>query len=449
MSFTGFHRLAMLLMLLLSVLLMAWQHWGMDRVLYIDARSGYPISVVSDGDNQKDPAGYSQASYQPEDHRMRMDCTLTTRYEWPYCELDVQLAKAPEGIDLADYDRVDIKLDYQGPGRRQVRFLARNFDPLYSKLDTPETWKNNLVSFTPKTGGEIISIPFELFSVAEWWLDEHHIPLQQSAVDLHNVPMISVTTAGFKEPGLHRVSIDYIAFHGKWISREKLATLLVLCWIILSASALIQDQTRLNRSLAESRERERSLRDLADTLHLEKIQISEQAQRDPLTGIRNRAGVLEELLRASEQARHTGKPLAMVFVDIDHFKAVNDTHGHEVGDMVLKQFAQLLGTQIRAGDYLVRWGGEELVLFFPNATLETATSRAERMRQSLTEVIWPAGMRITASFGVTVMGMDEQIAQFIRRADDALYEAKRNGRNRVVNKAPGEASGPDKHTDQH
>ncbi len=449
MSLSGFHRQGMLVMLLLSVVLLAWQTWGMDRVLYIDARSGYPISVVSDGDAQKDPTGYSRASYHPDGHRMRMNCTLGVRYDWPYCELDVTLAKAPEGIDLADYDRVEIKLDYQGPGRRQVRFVARNFDPAYSKVESPETWKNNLVSFTPKAGGEAVSIPFDLFSVAEWWLDDHHIALAQSAVDLHRVPMISLTTAGFKEPGEHQLTIDYIAFHGKWISREKLATLLVLCWILLSVIALIQDQARLNQSLSESRQREHALRDLAETLHLEKIQISEQAQRDPLTGIRNRAGVLEELLRASEHARYSGKPLAMVFVDIDHFKEVNDTHGHEVGDMVLKQFAQLLGTQIRSGDYLVRWGGEELVLFFPNAALDTATSRAERMRQSVTEVIWPAGMRITASFGVTVMGADEQIAQFIRRADEALYEAKRTGRNRVVSKAPGETTGPDKLNDPH
>ena len=163
--------------------------------------------------------------------------------------------------------------------------------------------------------------------------------------------------------------------------------------------------------------------------------IGEMARRDPLTGIRNRAGILDELFHEAEQAHRSGQPLAILLADVDHFKAVNDQCGHDAGDQVLCRIAQEMNRMVRKSDYLVRWGGEEFVLLCPATNLAAAQRLAEKLRQRLEKVSWPEGLRVTLSVGVTILGQ-EPIPQALKRADRALYDAKAQGRNCVVVLAP-------------
>lgn len=162
----------------------------------------------------------------------------------------------------------------------------------------------------------------------------------------------------------------------------------------------------------------------------------EVARTDPLTGLANRRRFEELFRRAVEWTdRHAGSTLALVLVDVDHFKAVNDTHGHEAGDAVLVAVARALQRDRRALDVVARLGGEELVLLLPNTSLDGAREVAERVRARLEAMEVPttsALIRVTASFGVAayVARAGDQ-AQVFERADKALYAAKRNGRNRV------------------
>lgn len=174
----------------------------------------------------------------------------------------------------------------------------------------------------------------------------------------------------------------------------------------------------LSAKLAASMER---LANLADT--------------DQLTGLANRRKFMEEGPRILDICRRAGHPCSVVMMDIDHFKAVNDTHGHAAGDAVLTRFARVLRGQVRASDIPARVGGEEFVLLAPNSGQAETLLLAERLRNAVELDRIAFGelrLNITASFGVCSDGPG--IAAFdelLRQADQALYSAKRNGRNRV------------------
>jgi two-component system cell cycle response regulator len=168
---------------------------------------------------------------------------------------------------------------------------------------------------------------------------------------------------------------------------------------------------------------------------------------DPLTRVANRRAFERRLREEVERWSRRDEPLACIFVDIDHFKAINDRHGHQVGDRVLQRVAQLLGRDLRATDVLARYGGEEFVLLLPHTDVRQAAAIAERLRRTLAEQpfddLGVAARNVTASFGVAALAMDgtghdaEEGAWIVREADRALYRAKHAGRNRVVCAASG------------
>jgi diguanylate cyclase (GGDEF)-like protein/PAS domain S-box-containing protein len=176
------------------------------------------------------------------------------------------------------------------------------------------------------------------------------------------------------------------------------------------------------------------VRDTTEEHHREQ-QLLEEALTDPLTGLCNRRGLERrwELLQP-RLATGKGRPV-WIMIDIDHFKQVNDTHGHEVGDAVLKALAADLQVAAREGDVAARLGGEEFVLLLPSATSDVAAVVAERLRgriQRLTVATGGHTVQVTASFGVSLQAAGEEWATALQRADAALYAAKRGGRNRVV-----------------
>ena len=172
---------------------------------------------------------------------------------------------------------------------------------------------------------------------------------------------------------------------------------------------------------------------LVDIYH----RLEKRANFDPLTGILNRSAFLEafEYLSASP----INYPLGLIVFDLDNFKRVNDTYGHQAGDRVLQEVAKAVRRNIRRTDVFARWGGEEFVLLLPKTDLEGAKKVAEKLRKALEDlVIEPFGIRVTASFGVTEIEPREDLDTAFARADKALYRAKRRGKNRVEVEPPPE-----------
>ncbi len=181
------------------------------------------------------------------------------------------------------------------------------------------------------------------------------------------------------------------------------------------------------------------IRDISEVERL-RAELAEQTVRDGLTGLHNRRHLERVLGPLAESALAAGDPLAAIMLDLDHFKTVNDTHGHAVGDEVLIAVARELARCVRAGDVLVRFGGEEFLILLPGTTADVAAVRAEECRRRV------AGLALVAS-GVTLHGtlsagvaaLRTDADALLREADDALYEAKAAGRDRVVVAAEGAA----------
>jgi len=164
--------------------------------------------------------------------------------------------------------------------------------------------------------------------------------------------------------------------------------------------------------------------------------VASQAATDSLTGLANRRSFDDELALEWRRAERVGDTLALILIDLDNFKSVNDDRGHQAGDAVLRRVAAILDSGARNADLAARYGGEEFALLAPETDLLGATKLADRLRGDLeaAKIELPGGKEIsvTASFGVAVKGTLERPEQLIAAADEALYEAKRNGKNRVV-----------------
>ena len=153
--------------------------------------------------------------------------------------------------------------------------------------------------------------------------------------------------------------------------------------------------------------------------------LAAQARTDPLTGAANRRSWDEEMEREVARVARTAEPLTVALIDMDHFKAYNDTFGHSAGDVLLSEFVVAIRAELRTGDVIARWGGEEFALALPSCDLPAARVVAERLLH-----VVPGGQ--TVSIGLTQAGVGDTPRTLIARADHALYEAKAGGRNRVL-----------------
>ncbi|TSE38064.1 putative diguanylate cyclase YdaM [Tepidimonas fonticaldi] len=181
----------------------------------------------------------------------------------------------------------------------------------------------------------------------------------------------------------------------------------------------------LQRALAESNRQ----------LEAQRAELEALATRDPLTGLLNRREFVRQAEHELARARRLGAPLTLIMLDLDHFKAINDRHGHAVGDEVLRQTARYMAGSTRQTDRVARFGGEEFVLLLPDTSAEQAWHLADKLREGLARVCIPTlGVPVTASLGVaSVLGTESvTLEAVLHRADQAMYEAKRSGRNRTV-----------------
>jgi len=195
--------------------------------------------------------------------------------------------------------------------------------------------------------------------------------------------------------------------------------------IVMTATAILAVRLgRLRARLSEQKD------ELSKALELNR----QLATRDMLTGLLNRRAMVELLAQEQPRQRRAGGPMALALLDIDWFKRINDGHGHQVGDAVLQRFAEIARQQLRAGDALARWGGEEFLLLMPATTAAEAGVVIQRLRASIADGDFGSlapGLTVSFSAGVSECGDAEQYAQAIERSDQALYRAKHAGRDRV------------------
>jgi diguanylate cyclase (GGDEF)-like protein len=156
-----------------------------------------------------------------------------------------------------------------------------------------------------------------------------------------------------------------------------------------------------------------------------------QATTDTLTGLFNRLKFNQTLAMEILRSKRYQTGFSLILFDIDHFKYVNDVHGHQIGDSVLIEISRIVSDQMRATDLLARWGGEEFVILILESDQQMAQQAAEKLRIAIGQFIFPVVGAVTCSFGIAEYVQGDTAETLIARSDSALYEAKRNGRNRV------------------
>ena len=232
------------------------------------------------------------------------------------------------------------------------------------------------------------------------------------------------------------------ALRGQWLFLPDTSLLVsfmnmggLAAYLLMFASSTNSRTVALHETRLKLRQSEAALQQQLQDIQSLQAKLTDQANRDALTGLYNRRYLNDSLQREFDRCARNGAPLSILLIDLDHFKQINDVHGHAAGDDVLRQVAALLQQDMRSSDICCRYGGEEFLLVLPAMAMDAALARAEHCRTRLAEQPWLADGRwvsVTLSIGVASVpaaGMAPEA--LIALADQALYRAKAEGRNRV------------------
>lgn len=329
-------------------------------------------------------------------------------------------------IDASAYDGFLIKAVYEGRAEF-INLTLRDADTIVTETTGNEKFMSALVKTADLRIGPVF-VGFNAFSVDEWWVFQQNPARKKIGSDFKHLVQVGLNQRAY---GIHRFQVQEIKLIGKRISDEAFLMGIMLVWI---AYLLIEAGLRfryLTRSVIGHSEQMSKLTDHTSRLQEEKQQLENRSRTDPLTGVNNRHGLslfLHEFYGGERLPVGTG----VVVLDIDHFKRLNDTYGHDAGDQVLINFAALIKGAIRARDIFARWGGEEFVLILENINLEKLTFTCEKLRQLVaeTQLLANSDNPVTVSIGAVLTGQIELFDTAFKRADTALYRAK-SSRNKV------------------
>ena len=244
--------------------------------------------------------------------------------------------------------------------------------------------------------------------------------LAAGLVTVHAYDYLQSIAADFRNPS----RIENIAYLNKLLFATGVLLATAFFFGVFFIYPLIRNQVK----------EEGKLRAMTVSLSARSETLEQAALTDGLTGMQNRRYFDDALKEYIEEFRRIDKPVGLMILDLDHFKQVNDTHGHDVGDEVLRAVANCLKDMTRYHDVVARLGGEEFAVVTPNMDAELLAKFAERIRKAIANMSVLSGnvrLKITTSVGLAVWDRKETAEDFYRRADRQLYEAKRMGRNRV------------------
>lgn len=372
--------------------------------------------VFSDGD-----PGVGGKSVTQDLGGLKWDCDLHPQHPFRYCgyELFTDRDKGTHGLDLSNMRSLGITMMYRGEAT-SFRVHLKNFDPAYSVRADDESPQYLRVE-ADTTPGKLQRIDFTTddFGVADWWLRKHRLAPEFGRPRFDNVTSLIFETGSEAAAGHHSFEIREVRIHKAILSDAQWYSLLLGIWIVMIVAYLGYRVANLRKALRE--------RQTLEALALREAQ--EAARRDHLTGIFNRRGMIEAFGAMAGQ-RRGAFDLAVILIDIDHFKALNDTHGHAFGDQVLAAFADVIGRSVRMGDMVARWGGEEFIVVCADVDRRGAQKIAEKLRERVeSHDFGPCGT-VTASFGIYwAHGAHPDLSRMVSLADTALYAAKAGGRN--------------------
>lgn len=449
MSFYSRHRHNIQLAAVLLTVLAAVSHrWLPLKTYEITGSKGHTQLNLYSGKGYE----YGEEADWVDKDAMKMRCTITPASEKAACGLDIAFYEWPKwenGINLHNYDTVHLDIDYQGSASK-IRFYARNFHPDYSNVGDFNSTKYNTINLRTRDLAQPVDVPLSALVVADWWLDQFDIPLAQSHLDFSNITGMGFDFGSPIPYGVHTIHFKKIVFKGHYISSASWYLIIMGIWMLTIAAKTV-------RRLLYLREKNRRYLQRVSMLEADKNQLQNKADKfeelsttDSLTGAYNRFGI-DRIINNLFEQQAPELPLTIIIADIDHFKRINDTEGHAVGDKVLSKLGRTILANIRENDFLGRWGGEEFIIICTHTDAQHSFLLAEKLRlliegtqfdlenstnsprlnQQLHPQLHPQ-LKVTASFGVGEVQAGETFTETFNRADSALYEAKKQGRNCTV-----------------
>jgi len=397
-------------MFLLTVIVCIAQFMGFEKSIIIDLTDSTKISTRDDRVSK----GASISSYQMTPQGVDFTCQIIqSEFRWPYCELKFNLSTNSNGkllgIDLSSFERIGLWIDHDHENQPGTRIELHNFNSAYSTESNNDSFKYNSIEFSEKKVPSPTWIDLHRFYVPTWWNARHDLAV--GGTDFSNIRTMSVTTAGDIDEGVYKLTVKRIEFRGKYIENDTLFFLLLIVWSSIAGFFI--------RELSVSK-------DKVISVNKQKVKWQEAAFTDTLTGVNNR----ESSRKIFDDLLIKNNALSLLFIDIDFFKKINDSYGHNVGDEILVQFSKIIQATADESNILIRWGGEEFLLLCPDYDLVQATLVAEKIRLTIEQSLWVENIKLTASFGVA-QKHQLSISELINKADEALYQAKENGRNQV------------------
>lgn len=400
------------------------QDWA-QKTLVIDP-SQYQATIDADEKSN----GNSVVKWIDHDRQI-WSCTIGNAFSNPFCNITLTtINEQGQGLDLRDYRELTVYGHYRG-NSDHIRIYLRNRNPDYYNIADHTTTKYNMVEIPVDDLENGFTFRMKDFGVADWWITEKNIPLHLSHPDFQDIIYIEIQTGSLVRSGTHELQLKKIELVGSYLASENLYKSMVVAWSVTIIALLLFRVIQLKLALARNQHSHKELMAINTLLNVQNKQFEDLAKTDPLTGLLNRMGIRDSLYDGLQRWKNKRVPFSFILVDLDHFKKINDTYGHDKGDEILKSAATLLKNNVRQTDYLARWGGEEFILVCPNTDLKQAHAIAENLRRKLESATVDEHINLTASFGVASMNQPDLDALF-NAADQALYDAKRDGRNRVV-----------------
>ncbi|MET0357396.1 MAG: GGDEF domain-containing protein [Cellvibrio sp.] len=338
-----------------------------------------------------------------------------------YCGVSINLINASDEKDYSKYSRMELKVNYKG-GNRLLRLRMHNFNAATPKDNYRETLKGLDVSFMVEEARDVLSIH------NYGWVASEDSKSSQNVIDigLDLVPPIAA--------GEHQLTLEYVDIYGELLPAASWYLGVALTWLLANLLFIARHLLVQERRIRNDSKRLSSLTNFSDDLQQESERYKKLSNVDTLTGALNRNGFAAEINKLAPDGKLIHNNTMMV-IDLDHFKKVNDTYGHDAGDAVLRETAKVIQTNTRATDLFVRWGGEEFLLFCADINAQHALLIAEKIRNAVetTKITYhDKHIPVTVSIGVGVIQREENFDELFHRADQALYSAKHLGRNCVV-----------------
>ena len=422
-------------LLLISALILLSHNFWPKRVITL-----LPDSVkmkLIDVDSKTGVGGSSQHRWIDEENNT-WECDVGDKAPYPYCAVNFIWSNALPLIklDLSHLDSLELVVDYEGDASRLKIFL-RDYYPLVESAEFKETpvfeeaiynSQFNQVYVKVEQSEQKMSIPLSDFKVADWWVSNNDLPFSAFNSSLAQVVSLGIDIPHPIPLGKHKLTVKEVSFAGAYLQKEDLNFAMLIFWAIIVLAEIILSHRKMQGLVDTNRKQ-------VLQLSQENTQIRKKAERDLLTALYNRQGLIVTI----RQLRENGllNQYMVLVVDVDHFKQVNDTHGHTVGDQILVELAEVIRCNLRKQDYAARWGGEEFVLLIRRDLGGRLDSFVDRLRTQIASNNFNAfstetKSSITVSIGGAHMADFGSFEATFEKADEALYLAKNSGRNKYV-----------------